>query len=328
MKRTQISMMDKNIDIENVKLHGNYSGYFNKIFSKRKRKNYERVFQKHNIQDKRPLLWINNPQYYFSKSELNEDDRINSKNINVFVSGCSTDFAKIFSENNFKTYKASKEAVLYSKTKHFEKKSIKELIRYGRRNGYVIELPYSIENKVKLELFKPECAHGKEPQLKYFFNDQFIPGTRLFVFIESSGDWAGAILTAKIDHAHVRTDLLLRRKDAPKGVMELLIYLIFNKLKSEGMKSWSLGDVPYIVYNSRIFSKEFFINFTGRKLRFAYNYLGLYNFKNKFNPTWYDSYICINSKFTIITLLKISYISNLVDLIFFKIKKLLFIQRN
>jgi Phosphatidylglycerol lysyltransferase, C-terminal len=291
---------------------------FRETISFYKTKNYERVFQRQNIPGKKPLLWINNPQYYFSKSELKEDDRLNSKNINVFISGCNPDFAKQFSENNFKIYRAAKEAVLKTDVNHFNKKSIIELIRYGERNGLTKEVGFTLENKIKLELFKPECSHGKEPQLKYFFNDQFLHGTRLFVFIDKSDNWAGAILTAKINKSHVRTDLLLRRKDAPKGVMELLIYTIFNKLKSEGVKSWSLGDVPYVIYNSKILSKEFIINFVGRSLRFAYNYLGLYNFKNKFNPEWYDSYICTNSPCPLFFLTKITLVSNLIKLILFK----------
>lgn len=288
------------------------------ILSQSRTKNYERVFHKQKVPSKKPLLWINNPQHYFSEAELKDDDRINSKMINVFISGCSRDYAKLFSKRNFKTYKAAKEALLKTDRSHFEKKSIKELIRYGKRNGKVTEIEFTIENKIKLELFKPECAHGREPQLKYFFNDQFLPGTRLFVFIDKSGKWAGAILTAKIDDTHIRTDLLLRRKDAPKGVMELLVYTIFKKLKSEGAKTWSLGDVPYIVYNSKIFSKEFIINFTGRKLRFAYNYLGLYNFKNKFNPEWHDSHICTNSPYPLLSLIKIAQVSNLIKLVLFK----------
>ena len=167
-----------------------------RIISQSRTKNYERVFHKQKITNKKPLLWINNPQHYFSEAELKDDDRINSKMINVFISGCSKDYAKLFSERNFKTYKAAKEAVLRTDNNHFEKKSIKELIRYGKRNGTVEEIGFTLENKIKLELFKPECAHGREPQLKYFFNDQFLPGTRLFVFIDKSDRWAGAILTA------------------------------------------------------------------------------------------------------------------------------------
>ncbi len=289
-----------------------------KIISKSKTKTYERVFQKQTIPGKKPLLWVNNPQYYFTKSELKKDDRINSKNITVFISGCSRNYAKQFAQNNFKIYRAAKEAVLKTDVNHFNKKSIIELFRYGERNGLIKEVDFTLENKIKLELFKPECAHGKEPQLKYFFNDQFLRGTRLFVFIDKSDNWAGAILTAKINKSHVRTDLLLRRKDAPKGVMELLIYTIFNKLKSEGVKSWSLGDVPYVIYNSKILSKEFIVNFAGRSLRFAYNYLGLYNFKNKFNPEWYDSYICTNSPYPLFILIRIAWLSNLIKLILFK----------
>jgi hypothetical protein len=289
------------------------------IISLYKTKNYERVFQREKIPGKKPILWINNPHHYFSKTELTEDDRINSNKINVFISSCNGDYAKLFAKKNFKIYCAAKEAVLKMDIDHFSKKSIKELIRYGEKNGSIKEFGFTLENKINLELFKPECAHGKEPQLKYFFNDQFMPGTRLFVFIDHSDKWSGAILLAKIDQTHFRTDLLLRRKDAPKGVMELLIYTIFNKLKSEGAKTWSLGDVPYVVYNRGFFSREFIINFAGRKLRFAYNYLGLYNFKNKFNPRWHDSFICTNSRYPFLSLIKIAYASNLIKLIFYRL---------
>lgn len=291
-----------------------------KIISGSRTKNYERVFQKQNIPGKKPLLWINNPQYYFSINEIKEDDRIHSDNISVFISGCTKNYAKYFKENNFKTFNAAREAVLSVYKNHFGKKSIKELIRAGKRNGEVIEIPFSTENNNRLEQFKKLCTHGSEPQLKYFFNDQFLPATRLFVFEEFSGEWAGAILTAEITKEKIRTDLLLRRKDAPKGVMEVLIYKIFKTLKEEGMKSWSLGDVPYVVYNSPLISAERLINFTGRRLRFAYNYSGLFHFKNKFNPDWNDSYICCNTNHPFVTILKISWVSNLLKLIFYKFR--------
>jgi Phosphatidylglycerol lysyltransferase, C-terminal len=311
--------INKNTYSNNESLSAVLSNDSREIISLYKTKNYERVFQREKIPGNKPILWINNPHHYFTKTELNEDDRINSKNINVFINSCSSDYAKLFAEKNFKIYCAAKEAVLKMNLDHFGKKSIKELIRYGEKNGSIKEFDFSLENKIKLEQFKAECAHGKEPQLKYYFNDQFMPGTRLFAFVDHSGKWSGAILTAKNDERQIRTDLLLRRKDAIKGVMELLIYTIFNKLKSEGSKTWSLGDVPYVVYNSRIFSREFTINFTGRKLRFAYNYLGLYNFKNKFNPVWYDSFICTNSQHPILSLIKIAFVSNLIKLIFYRL---------
>jgi hypothetical protein len=87
--------------------------------------NYERVFHREKIPGKKPLLWINNPQHYFTKTELNEDDRINSKKINVFISSCSSDYAKLFAEKNFKIYRAAKEAVLQMNLDHFGKKSVK-----------------------------------------------------------------------------------------------------------------------------------------------------------------------------------------------------------
>ena len=136
----------QNLDVihkEDIYPHSSFFAETLNIISSTKEKTYERVFQKNNATGKKPLLWINNPQYYFTQTELKEDDRINSKNINVFVTGCNTECANIFAYKKFKTYKAAKEAVLKTETNHFSKKSVKELIRYGSRRGLVREIEFS-----------------------------------------------------------------------------------------------------------------------------------------------------------------------------------------
>jgi len=126
---------------------------------------------------------------------------------------------------------------------------------------------------------------------------------------------------------YAQTELILRRKHAPVGVMEALIYSIFNNLKKEGYEYWSLGGVPFTVYEDTLFTKEGVINFVGRRLRFAYNYKGLFFFKNKFmfffknkfNPIWIDYYFCVKPKLTFSILLKVLIKTNLHRLILFKL---------
>ena len=208
------------------------------------------------------IIWINNPQYRFDLVPVQVYNKLFLRNIPIFISSCSQELAPFFKKNKFEVIKTGQEAVLHLDKNHFEKKSLKELIRAGLKRGRIEEIFYSDENYKRLELFKLECIHGKWPQLKHFFNDRFLPVSRLFV------------------------------------------------------------------YGSKLFSKEFFINFTGRKLRYAYNYLGLYNFKNKFNPEWKDIYICCKPKLNLITILKVSWLSNLAKLILKKsignIKKIFF----
>ena len=244
----------------------------------------------------RSIIWINNPQYRFNIQALQAYNKIFLGNIPIFVSSCNSELVPFFKEHDFEMIKVGKEAVLDLNSPHFNKKSLKELIRYGSRNGSVDEIYYSEDMIVKLEQFKLECAHGHEPQLKYFFNDVLLPENRLFVYKDNSGNWQGAITISCRSDGKVRTDLLLRKKNAPKGV----------------------------IYGSSVFSKEFIINFTGRKMRFAYNYMGLYNFKNKFNPIWNEIYICSKPKLKLTTIVKVAWISNLIKLV---TKKLLFFFR-
>ncbi len=261
------------------------------------------------------IIWINNPQYRFDLVPLQDYNKLFLRDIPIFISSCSEELAEFFKKNKFEVIKSGREAVLNLNENHFEKKSLKELVRAGFKRGAIEEVFYTEENCARLEQFKTECVHGKEPQLKHFFNDQFLPVSRLFVCKNEQNHWQGAILIAPKGSGKVITDLILRKKDSPRGTMEALVYHIVCLLKNEGSKTWSLGEVPYVIYGSKIFSKEFFINFAGRRFRYAYNYKGLFNFKNKFNPEWKNIYICCKPKLNIITLIKISWLSNLLKLI-------------
>ena len=81
--------------------------------------------------------------------------------------------------------------------------------------------------------------------------------------------------------------------------------------------------MPFTVYEDTIFTKEGVINFVGRRLRFAYNYEGLFFFKNKFSPIWIDYYLCVKPKLTISILLKVLIKTNLHKLIIKKLPHIL-----
>ena len=270
------------------------------------------------------FIWINNPQYRFDLVPIEAYNKLFLENIPILISSCSENLVPFFTKNNFESIKVGKEAILNLKENPFKKSSLKELIKAGSKKGSIEEIPYSSGNSLLLEKFKSKCVHGNEPQLKYFFNDKFLPPSRLFVFKDNRNIWEGGILISIKDNKKVFTDLILRKEKSPRGTMEALIHLIFNKLRNEGYESWSLGEVPYVVYDSKLFSKEYLINFAGRSLRFAYNFMGLYNFKNKFSPEWENIYLCCKPGLSINTILKISWRSNWIKLIFKKLLPKLF----
>lgn len=237
----------------------------------------------------------------------------------ILIDGCNVAFANHLSNYGFKMLSIGKEAILNIQKDHFIKKSLKELIKRGLRKKTFEEISYSTEMRNRLNKFKVECSHGREPQLKYLFNNEFEPFFRLFVLKDKNDKWYGAFMLSNKENNFAQTELILRRRNAPVGVMEALIFSIFNRLKNENYEFWSLGAVPFTVYDDKLLTKEGIINFIGRRLRFAYNYKGLYFFKNKFSPTWIDYYFCIKPKLTFYVLIKVLIKTNLHKLILNKL---------
>lgn len=257
-------------------------------------------------QKRNKFVWINHPN---SISGLNHLDQKK-----IFITSCNEEMALSLKQKKFDALRFGKEAILDLNEEHFHKKALQDVIRAGSRHGIVEEIDFSEEAKQRLEEFKLECTHGRKPQIKYFFNDTFKPQNRLFVY-KKDNEWLAAILVSQIDQTFLRSELLLRIRTAPNGVMDALIFSVFNKIKKEGFKNWSLGDVPFIVKSNHKISREYLVNFLGRRLKFAYNYSGLFKFKNKFNPIWSDVYICSKPKLNLSTFLFLSSRSNLTKLV-------------
>ncbi len=242
------------------------------------------------------------------------------RKVNIIIRGCNEELSGLLAQKGFEKIIAGKEAVLEFDKDHFSKKSLKELIRRGKRHGRVTEIPFSPENSEKLEKFKQKSPHSKEPQLKHFFVDRFLENTRLFVFTGEENTWHGAIVISVNSRDKLQTELLLRSIDAPIGIMEALVYGVFEKLKDSGYREWGLGEVPFLVDSGELdcFSKAFLINKIGQLIKFAYNYKGLFHFKNKFNPRWDNAFICAKPNLRLCHLFFLAIKSNLLHLIIYK----------
>ena len=76
--------------------------------------------------------------------------------------------------------------------------------------------------------------------------------------------------------------------------------------KQEGCKYFSLGEVPFVTpaamkeIDNKISIKrstqQSLVFTIGHLIRYAFNYKGLFDFKNKFNPEWKPIYICAAPK--------------------------------
>ena len=264
--------------------------------------------------------WICNTKVPLSKSVDEAFQEIFNRfpEHNLLFDGCSFENKEYLKTFGFKSLAFGKEAIIDLSRDLFQKKSLQELVRRGKRHGYTTEIDYNTENEVLLQNFILNTSHGKEPQLKNLFATSFQEHHRLFVF-KGENEWIAAIMLSLKDKKYIQTELILRYSDAPVGVMEALIYDIVLKLKGEGFDFWSLGAVPFVEYDSKLFSLSWFINFVGRKIRFAYNYKGLFNFKNKFNPIWEPYFICYKNRLNPVQIFRLSKESNLFKLVFHNI---------
>ncbi len=233
---------------------------------------------------------------------------------NYFIVGCNYGNYKYLEERGYKGIRMGKEAILDLHQNHLGKKSLMELVRRGKKNGRVVEISWSKEAAEELQEFRKFTRHGREPQLRFLFSTYFEECNRLFVVKNAEGLWLGAMLLSYKSDKYVQTEAMLTRSKAPNGTMEALVFGIFKTLKSEGHDYWTLGAVPFIVSDSTFLSKEYIINATGRFMKFAYNYKGLFHFKDKFNPVWADYYICIRPHFSPGAIAGILYQSRLLKL--------------
>ncbi|MEN8191504.1 MAG: phosphatidylglycerol lysyltransferase domain-containing protein [Bacteroidota bacterium] len=241
----------------------------------------------------------------------------------LVIRGCNKIVSKQLMKLNFSSIIIGKEAIIELNQNPFTKKSLKELVKRGLKFGHVEEVQYSEKALIKLEELKSNSAHSKEPQLKYLFVDHFINETRLFVFVNNHDSWEGAILVSKNSPNKIQAELLLRRKSAPNGIMEALIYYTYKILKLEGYSEFSLGEVPFIADSDDIpyLSMQFIINIIGRMFKYAYNYEGLYFFKNKFATKWKNIYLCVRREFKFKHIFMIAYKSKLISLALYKLLK-------
>ena len=246
---------------------------------------------------------------------------ISTKNGSVLLRGINTSTSHILRQKGFEILPLGKEAVLSLDKNHFAKSSIREIIRRGFRSGFVEEIPYSPEIEKRLLEFEKKTVHGSEPLLTNLYVTGFPKETRLFVFKNANDNWLGAIVISVNSKEKYQTEFLLRKKSAPPGIMEALIYDIFNTLKTEDKKYWSLGEVPFVLSadEHKRFSQADVLYRIGHLFRFAYNFDGLFFFKNKFNPNWEDVYIVGYPRITLRQIFTVAIKSNLLKLIFFKL---------
>jgi lysylphosphatidylglycerol synthetase-like protein (DUF2156 family) len=209
------------------------------------------------------------------------------------IRGCTGSCVTFLRNEGGKCLRIGSEAVLLKEGDHFQRGSIRELVRRGLRWGNIEELPYTDSNYRMIEELYSHSRYGNRTRLRYLFRNEFQPQTRCFALMGEHGKPLAALSISRAGKTKYQTELLVRSRQAPVGVMEALIEQVYRSLCAENIATWSLGEVPFVFSTGQKLSVlEKLVQITGHQIRFAYDYQGLFNFKNKFNPRWQDVYLC------------------------------------
>lgn len=238
--------------------------------------------------------------------------------------GCSPEIASYLQKKNYEIIRTGAEGVLDLDNIDQVSKSLSELVQRGSRFGVVTEVALTKANCQRVANFVDQTPYGSKPHLKYLFNNNFDSNTRCFVMNSFQNNWLGVITVSASGQNSCHTEMILRNKKAPVGSMEALFISVMNILKDEGCKFFSLGEVPFVtselIKNYSLESsmkrslQEYMLFKSGHVLRYAFNYEGLFNFKNKFNPTWKPVYICATPRLPFLCLIDLFYKSGYMNL--------------
>ncbi len=236
------------------------------------------------------ICWADLPEHWRLPDFLEQADPENRGAL--LIRGCPPEIAALLESRGWHSFAAGTEALLSLDGPHFRRASLQALVRRGNRRGRAEEVSFSPGVQTKFCRLLRGTAHAHKPQLRYLFRSELEPQNRCFVFRDHRGEWLAAMTLSRVSQEFWHTERLLRRQDAPVGVMEALAAHVFAQLQAEGARYWSLGEVPFVgVSGSSSLVKRAFIG-AGRTFNFAYNYQGLFSFKSKFDPLWQPLYLC------------------------------------
>ncbi len=227
------------------------------------------------------------------------------------IRGCTPEMARFFSAQNCHVMRTGAEAVLVPGSRnHLHKKTVRASLARGRKQGFVEELKLDDTNRQRFESFRMNTIHANKPQLRNLFRDNPSSHCRFFIFRSFSDQWLGAITLSARGGKTIHTELMLRHRQAPGDIMECLVAGIFEILSHDGIREWSLGEAPFmhLMQGNQVelnHLEKLMLSFA-QWSRYAYNFEGLYRFKNKFAPQWRPVMLCTDTQPTPLMLAELS----------------------
>lgn len=192
-----------------------------------------------------------------------------------------------------------------------EKKSLRNTINKLKTSGYTLKRyqpPQSASLIDKLENVSREWLQESEKREIIFAEGMFARAEiekQAIVTLEREGELF-AFLNIIPDHAPEEGtyDLIRKRHDAPNGAMDGLLLELFSYFRAKGRRYVNLGMAPMSGIGKASNIGEQVIKFAYEHTTRYGHYKGLREFKEKYDPSWYNVYLLYKDEIQLIGLPK------------------------
>lgn len=179
------------------------------------------------------------------------------------------------------------------------RRSIRNALNKVRESGYtanILEPPIKDGELQKIKLVSDEWLHYSGRKEIVFSQGMFVweeLKEQVLITIQNSEEKIIAFLNVISDYApnEITYDLIRKTKDAPNGVMDFLLVELFRYAGEKSIRFVNLGFAPMSGMSEPQSFPERSMRFAYEKIRAFTHYRGLRDYKNKFEPAWYDKYL-------------------------------------
>ncbi len=170
-------------------------------------------------------------------------------------------------------------------------KNTRHAIRRGRKSAYFFRWPDATQLPHELQHLIAQAAIARHPRLQWLFRQPPDPALRLYV-AGNGNNWWAAMAVSTNRPGWVQAEWMVRHRNAPYGVLDALVHFVLQEERLSGGRVFTFGEVPFLQVNNARRKARMIIRASALGLQGAYNYFGLFHFKNKYVTHWQPVYLC------------------------------------
>lgn len=189
-----------------------------------------------------------------------------------------------------------------------ERKSIRNALNKISEQGYLVKIfdpPLKDGLIQQLRAVSDEWLKFSEREEIVFSQGMFVEKeikNQTVIAVSSREDKIISFLNIIPDHVinEGTYDLLRKTKDAPSGIMDFMLVELFKYFKSKGIRYVNLGFAPMSGIDDPHTFPERSMKFAYEKIKSFSHYKGMREYKEKFQPVWYDKFLIYDNDYDLL----------------------------